>query len=52
MESARTPTAIRKASVKEMVKLCEKLIDFGVPGIHIYTMGRAEATRELLQAIL
>lgn len=52
MEAAHTPDGVRKAAVKEMVKLCEQLIDFGVPGIHIYTMGRGEATREVLQAIL
>ncbi|HQV33415.1 MAG TPA: methylenetetrahydrofolate reductase [Calditrichia bacterium] len=51
MESARTPEAVCKAATKHLVEMCEKLIDFGVPGLHLYTMGRGRATRELLKAL-
>ena len=52
MESARTRDQIRAAGIKKMVELCHKLIDFKVPGIHVYTMGKGAATKDLLDAII
>ena len=52
MEAARTREQIRAAGIKKMVELCHKLIDFKVPGIHIYTMGKGAATKDLLDAII
>lgn len=52
MESARTREAVRKVGNGKIVELCEKLIDFGVPGIHVYTMGRGRATGELLASLI
>ncbi|UCF65323.1 MAG: methylenetetrahydrofolate reductase [bacterium] len=48
MEGAKTPTEVRKAGIGYTKKLCEELIDYGVPGIHVYTMGKGTATQELL----
>ncbi len=47
MESAKSPSDVRKAGISYTQKLCEQLIDYGVPGIHIYTMGKGTATQEL-----
>ncbi len=51
MESARTPEAARKIGIQKTVELCQQLIDFNVPCLHIYTMGRGRATREVLKGI-
>jgi methylenetetrahydrofolate reductase (NADPH) len=51
MESAKSPTDVRKAGISFVQDLCQKLIEFGVPGIHIYTMGKGTATQELLSRI-
>lgn len=48
MENARTPAECRKAGLNFVTNLCEQLIDFGVPGLHIYTMGKGTSTQELL----
>ncbi len=52
MEAARTREQVRKAAVKKAIELCQKLVDYGVPGIHIYTMGKGATTRELLDALI
>ncbi len=51
MENARTPAEARKKGIEFTVRLCKQLIDFGVPGIHIYTMGKGTATYELLKML-
>ena len=51
MEAAKSPSEVRKAGIQFVGELCQKLIDFGVPGIHIYTMGKGTATQELLTRI-
>jgi methylenetetrahydrofolate reductase (NADPH) len=51
MEGAKTPAETRKAGINFTRKLCEKLIDYGVPGIHVYTMGKGTATQDLLNQL-
>lgn len=51
MENARTTEKMRLAATKKTIELCEKLIDYGVPGLHVYTMGRGGATSRLLNAL-
>lgn len=48
MEKSKTAAEIRKAGLDFTEKLCSKLIDYGVPSIHIYTIGNGTATQELL----
>ena len=45
-EDARLEVAVEAA-----VELCLELIDAGAPGIHFYTLNRAEATRRILDAL-
>lgn len=52
MESARTKEQVRKAGIKKIAELCKQLLDYGVPGMHIYSMGRGTATRDLLKLML
>jgi methylenetetrahydrofolate reductase (NADPH) len=51
MEIAATPKEIRQQGLNFSRKLCQDLIDFGVPGIHLYTMGKGTATYELLKQL-
>ncbi|HFE63719.1 MAG TPA: 5,10-methylenetetrahydrofolate reductase [Caldithrix sp.] len=51
MENAKTAAEVRKRGIEYTAKLCQKLIDYGVPGLHIYTMGRGRASRELLNTL-
>lgn len=51
MEEAKTREEARKIGIKKTVELCRQLIDFGVPGLHIYTMGKGGATQALLQGL-
>jgi len=49
VENSRTREEIFKAGIDHTVQLIEKLMDFGVPGIHLFTMGRAKAAEEILK---
>lgn len=51
MQEARTPKEEFEIGTKYMAKLAEKLLTYGVPGIHIFTMGRGQSTKALLEAI-
>lgn len=52
MENARTREQARKVAIEKVADLCRQLLDYGVPGLHIYTMGRGKTTRDLLHMLL
>lgn len=41
------PKAVRKVGVDIATEVSEDLLEWGVPGIHLYTMNRSMATREV-----
>jgi methylenetetrahydrofolate reductase (NADPH) len=41
------PQAVRRLGMQQMSDMCTRLLAEGVPGIHMYTMNRSTATREL-----
>jgi methylenetetrahydrofolate reductase (NADPH) len=45
------PDDVRKLGVQLATKLCEDLLDAGVPGLHFYTMNTSTATREIFEQI-
>jgi methylenetetrahydrofolate reductase (NADPH) len=45
------PETIKKLGVDLSVKLCEQLLDRGVPGLHFYTMNSAASTIEIVKRI-
>ena len=51
-ESARTPEEEFTAGTKYMADVLEKLIDFGVPCLHVFTLGEGDASHALLKAVL
>ncbi len=42
---------IKKIGVDYAVEQCNELIDNGVPGLHIYTLNKSEATSSVLEAL-
>ncbi len=52
MENARTKEQARKIGIQKVAKLCQQLLDFQCPGLHIYTLGKGVSTRDLLNALL
>jgi methylenetetrahydrofolate reductase (NADH) len=47
-EAARTSEEELKAGTSYMTELVEKLLDYGVPAIHLFTMGQGRSTKALL----
>ncbi|MCX6556721.1 MAG: methylenetetrahydrofolate reductase [Candidatus Aminicenantes bacterium] len=51
IEDARTKEQAFANGVRYMARLAEQLIDYGVPGIHVFTMGQGKAAKALLESI-
>jgi len=51
MKSARSKKEEELHGTKYMNKLIRKLYEFGVPGIHIFTLGKGRSTRLLLDSL-
>ena len=43
--------AVRRKSVEFSIDQCEELLDAGVPGLHFYTLNKAEPTTEIVNAL-
>ncbi len=51
IEEARTREQAFANGIRYMARLVEELIAFGVPGIHVFTMGQGKAAKSLLEAV-
>jgi len=51
MQEAKTEKEEFTIGLKYTSQLVERLIDFGAPGIHVFTMGRGQSTKTLLEMI-
>ena len=45
------PQKVREIGIEVAASLCSELLDFGVPGIHFYTMNSAKSTLEIVKRI-
>jgi methylenetetrahydrofolate reductase (NADPH) len=43
--------AVKKFGLEFGVKMCQKLLDFGAPGLHFYTLNQSSTTIKLLNAL-
>lgn len=51
IEEARTREQAFASGIRYLARLTEQLIAFGVPGIHVFTMGQGRAAKALLEAV-
>jgi len=51
IESCKTDAAVKQVGIEWAIEQSKDLIDFGVPCIHYYTMGKSISTREIVKAV-
>ncbi|GLI49144.1 MULTISPECIES: methylenetetrahydrofolate reductase [Pseudothermotoga] len=51
MQEAKTHREEFQIGTKYMAKLVEKLLSSGAPGVHVFTMGKGQSTKALLEAV-
>lgn len=51
LTKAKTNAEAKEIGTQAMIKQCKELIDFGVPVLHFYTMGKPSQTREIAKAV-
>lgn len=52
IERAKTKEAVKKIGVEWCIRQAKELKDAGVPGLHFYTMGKADPTAQIAKAVL
>ena len=52
IERAKTKEAVKEIGVEWCIRQAKELKDAGVPGLHFYTMGKADSTAQIAKAVL
>ena len=52
IERAKTKEAVKEIGVEWCIRQAKELKDAGVPGLHFYTMGKADPTVQIAKAVL
>ena len=51
IQDCKNPKEVRQVGTEFMIQQCKELMDFGVPVLHFYTMGKPEQTYNIAKAI-
>jgi methylenetetrahydrofolate reductase (NADPH) len=51
IEACKNDDAVRQVGIEWAIQQSKELIEFGVPCIHYYTMGKSISTREIVKAV-
>ncbi|MBS7566556.1 methylenetetrahydrofolate reductase [NAD(P)H] [Mucilaginibacter sp. Bleaf8] len=51
VHACKNDKEVKEVGIEWMINQCKELVDFGVPVLHFYTMGNAEPTKRIAQAI-
>jgi methylenetetrahydrofolate reductase (NADPH) len=51
LSAARSPAEARQVGIDHTVEVCRRLLDSGAPGLHFYTMNRADVTIQVLDQL-
>ncbi len=51
VQACKNDKEVKEVGIEWMIQQCKDLVDFGVPVLHFYTMGNAEPTKRIAQAI-
>ncbi len=51
VQACKSEKDVKEVGIQWMISQCKELMDFGVPVLHFYTMGNAEPTKRIAQAI-
>lgn len=49
IENAKTTKEIKAIGIQHCIQQCEELLDFGVPALHFYSMGKAKNVEEVVK---
>ncbi len=50
-EHSEDPESMKQAGIEYAIKQIEDLIDHGIDGIHLYSMNKADVTRQIIEAV-
>lgn len=50
-DAGNDPSAIRQAGIDYAIEQCQELINHGVSGLHLYTLNKSNATKEIAAAL-
>ena len=51
VQDCKSVQAVKQVGTEFMIKQCKELMDFGVPVLHFYTMGKPDQTKQIAEAI-
>lgn len=51
VHACKNDKEVKEVGIEWMINQCKELVEFGVPVLHFYTMGNAEPTKRIAQAI-